>query len=200
VAALTGGIACGKSEVARILREEGVDVLEADTLAHEMMEPGTEVYARIVDQLGSGFLEADGRVDRRKLGRRVFENEEDRRALNAIVHPPVLKRIHEWAEATRGQGRSGVAVVPLLHEVGATTGWDAIVCVAASEPTILARLGARGLSKDEARLRLLAQMPVAEKVVGSDYVIYNEGSLALLKDMTHTVWKRITSKENEHHA
>lgn len=199
VVALTGGIACGKSEVAKVLQGEGAEVLDTDTLAHEMMEPGTSLHRQVVEAFGADYVQANGRINRDKLGELVFGNRASLRVLNNIVHPPLMRSVRAWAKTVRDEGRTGVVVVPLLHEIGETSGWDSILCVAASVPLVIARLAERGLDTEASRQRLESQMPAVEKAARSDYVICNEGTLESLEEMTLTVWKRITSKENGNH-
>jgi dephospho-CoA kinase len=188
---LTGGIACGKSEVARILATAGAAVREADDVAHRLLAPGTPVFAQVVARFGRGILGPDGRVDRRRLGRRVFGRRREREALNAIVHPEVLRRLGAWLAAQRRRGRDAVAVVPLLYEVGWLAPWDAVVCVTAPRAVAVARLRQKGYSDAEARARLAAQLPVAAKARRADFVIRNAGSLAELRRASLNVWKRV---------
>ncbi len=98
----------------------------------------------------------DGTIDRAALGQSVFENSEEREALNAILHPPVLEAMRTWVEATVASGQDAVGIVPLLFEVGATDPWDAVCCVVSDEEVVLQRLAQRGLSRNEGLSRMAA--------------------------------------------
>lgn len=191
---LTGGIGCGKSEAARMLRSIGVPVRDADAVVHALLAPGTNVYRRVVQRFGRDVLKRNGRIDRRGLGRRIFASQREREALNAIVHPAVRREIDRWLAVQRLRGRRAVAVVPLLYEVGWLEPWDAVVCVTAPRDVVLQRLKQRGLNRSEARARLAAQWPVAEKARRADYVIRNSGTLRDLRRDVLKVWKDIRER------
>lgn len=193
---LTGGIACGKSEVGKILMSWGIPVLDTDRVAHELMEPGTPIYAEVIQQFGQAVLGADGRIDRRILGGVVFADAEARRRLNRLVHPAVGERWRAWREERRAQGESAVVMVPLLFEVGATEGWTSIVCVAAPESLVVQRLRGRGWSEEEAKQRIASQMPLEEKRRRADVVIENDGTLEALRERVRAAWQRILAKED----
>jgi dephospho-CoA kinase len=190
--ALTGGIACGKSEVQRCLEAAGVPVLDTDRVAHEVMEPGGAAYSSVVGRFGKAILEPDGRIDRQRLARRVFAERTALEALNRSVHPHVERRWRAWLAARKADGESAVVAIPLLFEVGAADGWDAILCVAARRRDVLGRLRQRGLRDEEAQRRLAAQWPIEEKMKRSDAVIMNDGSLAELAQRVRAVWRKIT--------
>ena len=174
--ALTGGIACGKSAFAGFLAGMGAEVLDTDEVVNALEGPGGGAVAAIVDAFGPDARAADGGVDRRWLGRRVFADPASRERLNAIVHPLVQRTMEAWLARPGGGVR--VAVVPLLFEVGwDLAGWDAVVCVACGPETQTRRLGARGLAPDEIRGRLAAQLPLAEKTRRAGRVVWNDGSL-----------------------
>lgn len=175
--AVTGGIACGKSLAASFLKEAGVAVCEADTVAHALMEPGTAVYRRVLAVFGTEILAADGFIDRRILGNLVFNDDKKREQLNAAVHPAVREAMEKWLERQEADGLKVAAVViPLLFEAKMASGWDAIVCIASSLPVQMARLHLRGLGEAECEARLLAQMPLEKKIEKSDFTIWNDGS------------------------
>jgi len=189
--AVTGGIACGKSTVASVLAARGIPVCEADALAHDLMRPGQPVYDRVVEAFGRGILDGKGEIDRDRLGARVFSDEEERARLNERVHPGVVAAWTAWLDGLDRAEPVAAVVVPLLHEVGAHGGWDAVICVAAREETQLRRLQERGLSREQAVARVRAQWPVARKMVASDYVILNEGSLMMLEEQTMRIIRRV---------
>jgi dephospho-CoA kinase len=163
---LTGGIACGKSAVAGMLREMGMNVLDADGLGHRLMEPGQRAYEEIVREFGAGVLEASGRIDRGKLGAVVFADRGKLERLNTIVHPRVEEEIaRKFAEWERGGVRDAVFVeAALLVEAGYQKNLDGLVVAWCTPEQQLERLRARGLSEEEARRRIAAQMAGEEKL------------------------------------
>lgn len=192
--ALTGGIACGKSEVGRIWAAGGVPVLDTDQVAHEAMAPGTPVFRRVTEAFGPEIVGADGSIDRSRLGAIVFASDEQRRRLNGLVHPAVRAVWQAWVAGRHAAGEPAVVAIPLLFEVGAEAGWDAVVCVSATRSTMLARLARRGLSRREAERRIAAQLPVGEKTRRSDYVIENNGTLEELEQAAWAVWRKIRDR------
>lgn len=195
---LTGGIACGKSTVLRRWEDAGAAGIDTDVLAHQTLERGTPMWQGVVGEFGRGILNADESVNRARLGEIVFADEAARQKLNSIVHPAVRRM---WAEALEELGRDGhtrVAVVsiPLLYEVGAENEFDCVVVVACSELTQLARLAAKGLNEEQARVRIRAQWPIQKKMDRADYVIWNDGALAHLQRQADKIWATI--KENHH--
>jgi dephospho-CoA kinase len=152
--AVTGGIASGKTLVGSFLAERGVGVCEADALAHDLMKPGQRVYHAVVRAFGAEILLADGSVDRVALGRLVFGDSRQMQRLNAIVHPRVREAWERWL----GQRSEPVAVIiPLLYEGGFREGWDAVAVVCAPERRRTQWLAQRGMSKEDARVRIAAQ-------------------------------------------
>lgn len=192
--ALTGGIACGKSVVADLFRRWGAEVADADEVAHALLAPGGECVAAVAAAFGPQVRAADGGIDRQKLAGPVFADPRARARLEELVHPAVIRRLEAWAAGIRAGGRPGVAVIPLLYEVGLERKWDAVVSVVADEPTMLARLAQRGLSAAEARARIASQWPVQEKAARADYVIENNGSLAELEEKCRALWKNLVEK------
>jgi dephospho-CoA kinase len=175
---LTGGIGSGKSTVAKRLRGRGVPVVDADQLARAVIEPGSAALAAILEAFGRDTQLADGSLDRAKIGARVFAHESDRRRLNAIVHPAVRQAAHEEFErlAKLGEPLCGYEV-PLLFEVGLEHELSPILVVDAPLAQRLPRIMRRdGLSEQDARARVAAQMPLAEKARRADYVIENAGT------------------------
>ena len=194
---LTGGIACGKSEVGRILEREGAQVRDADLLAHEMIRRGRPLFESVVKQFGLEIIGADGEIDRRILGRMVFADAAKRKVLEAMIHPAVIRELREWVIGETAQGRNAVAIVPLLFEVGWMDLWDVVVCVAAPENLVVERLKRRGLSEFDARARMAAQMPLEEKIRKARYVIRNDETLDHLKENTQKVWQEIVREEKQ---
>ena len=163
---LTGGIASGKSAVAAMLRDMGFSVLDADSLAHRLVEPGQPAYDEVMSEFGPGIKDPDGRVDRAKLGAVVFADRAKLDRLNAIVHPRVAEVVFRQFEEWARQGTRDAAFVEaaLLIESGIHKNLDGLVVAWCEPEQQLKRLEARGLSEAEARRRIASQMPVEEKL------------------------------------
>ena len=216
---LTGNIACGKSTVLDLLRERGAQVLDADRVTHELQAPGQPVYHAIVAEFGPGILSAPaGLIDRRALGAIVFANPAALQRLEQIVHPAVRERITAWLaeiprqgdKETKRQGggdsvisRSPDLPVSLSRSVAVIDaikllegGWkqicDAIWVVTCPPEQQLARLiSTRGMREDEARARITAQPPQADKVAQADVVIDNSGSLEATCQQVEAAWRAL---------
>jgi dephospho-CoA kinase len=193
--ALTGGIATGKSYVLDRFRDLGVPGLDADQLAHGVTAAGTEASQAIAARFGADVLDADGAVDRRKLGPLVFADPAARRDLEAIVHPPVRRAIAAGLRAFELLGGAPFAIVdiPLLYEVGREKDFDRVIVTVCSVPAQLARLVKRGLSESEAHQRLAAQMPAEEKASRADFVIRTDGLHSETDAQVENVWKALSS-------
>jgi dephospho-CoA kinase len=178
--ALTGGIATGKSHVLDAFRRRGVPVLDADTLAHGVMAPGTEATAGIAARFGPTVMAADGSIDRRALGAIVFADANARRDLEAMVHPAVYRAITAGVRAFELLGGAAFAVVdvPLLFETGHASDFDRVIVTICAPDLQRQRLAARGLSEAEARQRIAAQLPGDEKAARADFVIRTDGAFA----------------------
>ena len=173
---LTGGVASGKSTVSALLRELGAVVIDADALAREVVEPGTPGLEAVVAEFGPDVLDADGRLDRARLGAIVFADPARRAALEAVVHPLVRARAHEL-ESQAPAGALVVHDIPLLVETGQASDFDAIVVVDVPEDVQVARAVAeRSWSEDEARSRISAQAARAERLAVATYVVDNSGT------------------------
>lgn len=197
---VTGGIACGKSEVGRVLADYGVVVRDADHIAHETMAPGGPAHDEVIGRFGRDILNADGTINRKTLGKRVFADPAEREALNGIVHPHVRRVWRAWARVLRDEEQDGAIIIPLLFEVGAENEVDAVICVAATEDRIMERLVRRGLTEEQARLRIAAQMSLEEKMRRADYVIENNHTLEALQEKTLHTWQAILNKERDTHG
>lgn len=179
VVGLTGGIASGKTTVSEMFADLGIPVIDADDLAREVVEPGTPGLAAIVEEFGEDVLDAQGRLDRKKVGELVFRNEEAREALNAIMHPRIgaagAKYIADYHDHPAPYVMYEGA---LLVETGAYEGFAALVVVSADESVQRLRLIARdGYTVSEANARIESQLPLARKVAFADYVVTNNGNL-----------------------
>ena len=168
---LTGGIATGKSYVVSVLRELGCEVLDADVVAHQAIEPGKPAFQNIVTEFGTSVLNADGTINRPALGAIVFGDEAKRLRLNAIVHPRVFEAQAAWLTMLNP---SAIAVVDaaLMIETGSYKRFDKVVAVHCTPELQLARLMERNqMLQAQAEARIAAQMPSAEKVKVADYTI-----------------------------
>jgi len=162
---LTGGIACGKSTVSAMLRECGIIVIEADPLAHELIEPGHPAYDGVVREFGKDVLNADGTVNRAKLGAIVFANPGKLARLNQIVHPHVIDAAEQRLAEIARQGGPAVAVVEaaLLIEAGYAERFDRLIVVWCRPEQQRERLLGRGLTPAQVEQRISAQMPIEQK-------------------------------------
>ena len=182
VVGLTGNIAAGKSAAAARLATHGVPIVDADRLAREAVAPGSLALARIVARWGPGILAPDGTLDRAALRRRVFADADERRALDAIVHPEVARLRDEAVRALASRGeRLVVCDIPLLFEVGLEGAVDRIVLVDAPVAVRRERLVRdRGLTPAEADAMIAAQHPAETKRARAHHVLENDGTRAAL--------------------
>ncbi len=170
---LTGGIGCGKSTVVAMMRALGCHVIEADPLAHKLIEPGQPAFQEVVRAFGADILHSDGHVDRGKLGAIVFADMDKLLRLNAIVHPRVLKELERLFSEYAAANPKGVAVVEaaLLVEAGYVKHLDRLVVAWCRPEQQMERLLARGMSREQIEQRLAAQMPLEEKRRRADDVV-----------------------------
>jgi dephospho-CoA kinase len=170
--ALTGGIASGKSYCLARFARKGVPVIDADVLAHAVVRRGEPAWEAVRDRFGEGVLQANGEIDRRNLAAIVFGDQGARRDLEAIIHPAVYTAIRDWYRALPADVPIAMADIPLLYETGHEKEFDRVVVTWAPVHVQIARIMERdGLSEADARNRLAAQIPVAEKARRADYVI-----------------------------
>ena len=191
---LTGGIATGKSTVTARLRERGAEIIDADVLAREVVEPGEPALAEIAAGFGPAVLGPDGRLDRKALGAVVFADPERRRALEAITHPRIRDRFQRRLEALAARGFRGLVIfdAAVMIESGNYRNMDKLVVVVTDEPTQIARLIARdGIDRDEALRKIRSQMPLAEKAKLADYVIDNSGAPAATAERVRAVYQAL---------
>lgn len=187
VIGLTGGVASGKNEVARILKEKGAEIIDADEIAKEVEEK-REVKRRIVREFGGGILR-DGRIEHKKLGEIVFSDKRKLMRLNGIVHPPALKEIRKRVRKSRKK----VVVInaPLLLEAGMKDEVNKVIVVSCSKEKQLERMEKRGFSREEAMKRINAQIPLKEKERKADFVIENNNGLKELRKRVLLVWEKL---------
>jgi dephospho-CoA kinase len=194
VLGLTGGIGSGKSMVASMFAQLGADVIDADRLARDVVEPGQPALQEIASAFGRDILLPDGRLDRGKLGRIIFADPVARVTLNAITHPRIRERMD--AEIAARQSGPGVLIVdiPLLYENERTGSVETVIVVWVDTQTQLRRLVERnGLSEHEARQRIAAQMPLDEKRARADVVIDNSGSRENTRRQVDAIYRRYAS-------
>jgi dephospho-CoA kinase len=186
---LTGGIASGKTAVAVMLREMGFAVLDADSLAHKLIEPGQPAYDEVVREFGASILDTGNRVDRTKLASIVFADPAKLARLNAILHPRVETVIHQqFAEWSRNDTRDIAFVeAALLIEAGYHKSLDGLVVTWCRPEQQLERLRARGFSDEDARRRIATQLPVAEKLRYATEKIDCSGSLEATRAQVATL-------------
>jgi dephospho-CoA kinase len=194
---LTGGIASGKSTVARMFAEKGAILIDFDDLAHAVEEPGGPVWREIVRHFGEEILLPDRRIDRRKLGAIIFADREKREILNRLVHPAVFAEWRKRIKEIEKTGKDAVVVsdIPLLIEAGLETMVDVVLLVYVSPEEQIRRLTVRnGFNPEEAERRVAAQMPIGEKAIHADIVIRNEGSVEETGRAASRAWEELRGR------
>lgn len=195
--AITGGIACGKSLFSRALEQLGVELLDADDVVHRLEAPGGAAVPDLVRLFGSSVLDEHGGINRAVLAERVFSDPEARRQVNAVVHPLVRTALRRWLEEPSDTLR--IVVIPLLFEAGWTDDWDIIICLVSNEALQRERLMRfRGLTDEQARKRIAAQMPVAEKAARSHLVVHNDADAEALAREAQKVYRFLMEKADEY--
>jgi dephospho-CoA kinase len=195
--ALTGGIATGKSYCLEQFRRLGAEVIDADTVARDVVAAGTTGFDAVVSRFGASVLDASGALDRAALGRVVFNDAKARRDLEAIIHPLVYERMETWARALVEQGDAplvAIADIPLLYETGREQEFSRVVVAACPRALQIERLRTRGMSTEEAERRLAAQLPIEDKVARADHVIDTSISMAETDEQVRTVWKALGAR------
>jgi dephospho-CoA kinase len=191
---LTGGIATGKSTVSTMFAHLGAKIVDADLLAREVVMPGQPAHAAIVREFGPDVLQADGTLDRKRLGAIVFADAARRQRLEAITHPAIHVRQQRILAVYDEEAFEGIVIwdAALLIESSSARRMDKVVVVVADPDTELRRLMARdGFADGEARRRIASQMPLAEKVKVADYVIDNSGSRAETERRVREVYRAL---------
>jgi dephospho-CoA kinase len=177
LAALTGGIATGKSYCLAHFAALGAQVIDADRLARDAVAPDTRGLAAVVARFGPQILLPDGTLDRSALGRIIFADDAARADLEAIVHPEVYRRIREWSVNLPSGTSVAVADIPLLFETGHNHDFDTvIVCTCEPEEQVRRLMARNGLTRADAQARIAAQWPLEEKVARADHVIRTDGT------------------------
>jgi dephospho-CoA kinase len=189
---LTGGIGCGKTEVASIFQKLGARVIDADTIGKDVAERNSSVLKKIFAAFGKEFMAPDGRLRRKELGNYVFADDKRKMKLNAIVHPHLLKRMEKEITSAKKEGWKTILVdAALIYEMGLEDRFDKVIVVYSELKHRIARLKKRdGLSDQEILNRIQSQMPLDEKVKRADAVISNDGSLGELRLQTETLFRK----------
>jgi dephospho-CoA kinase len=195
-AGLTGGIAVGKTFVVSVLRELGCQVIDADLLAHQAIEPGKPAYQEIIREFGQEVVAESGQIDRTRLGAMIFAEPGLRARLNAIVHPRVFEAQAKWLAAVEAKSPGAIAIVDaaLLIETGAYKRFEKVIVVYCAPELQLERLMRRdNLSRQDAQARIASQMPSEEKLKFADYSIDTSGSLAETRLRVEAVYASLIS-------
>lgn len=194
---LTGGIATGKSTVSEMLRQLGCQIIDADLLARDVVEPGQPALAEIIAEFGPEVVTAGGALDRKKLGAIVFTNPERRRRLEAITHPAIRALFTARLDAQAEKGFAGIVIfdAAVMIESGNYKNMDRLVVVVTDEATQMARLRGRdGTDDAEGRRKIASQMPLAEKAKLADYVIDNSGSREATAEQVRRVFATLMAE------
>jgi dephospho-CoA kinase len=194
---LTGGIGSGKSEVSRRLAALGAVVLDGDTAARAVVEPGTPGLARIAETFGPGVLAPDGSLDRAKLAAIVFADDAAREKLNAITHPLIHEHLMaEEAAAIMAGGPDTIVVhgIPLLAEGQRAADFDLVIVVDVPPEVQVTRLAGRGMPAEQARARMAAQATREQRLAVADIVIDNSGTLAEMDRRVSEVWAELQAR------
>jgi dephospho-CoA kinase len=191
--AITGGAGSGKSTVARMFRELGAVVVDADDLARQAVAVGTPVWQELRRTLGPEYFRADGELNRAQVAARVFADPEARRRLDALIHPQVAREIKARLTDLERRGTPLVLVeVPLLFEARLMGAYDKIIVVDVDEADQVQRLGDRD-HRDAAEIAgiLKAQLPLKDKVARADFVVDNRGSLSHTRVQVKNIWGKL---------
>ena len=193
---LTGGIASGKSTVAEMFRRHGAHLIDADRGARDVVVPGRPALEEIVEAFGRGVLRPDGALDRAALAAIVFNDDDARARLNAIVHPRIWEEEDRLCAIHEARDPDGVVMIDaaVIIEAGGAGRVDLMVVVDVDAEDQLERLAAKGMSEEEARSRIRAQMPGAEKRTYGDYVLNNRGPVEETGRQVERVWRVLAAR------
>jgi dephospho-CoA kinase len=195
---LTGNIASGKSHAAQRFVELGAHLIDADQIVHKLLSAGTLTHDKIVDAFGKDVLNADGSVDRGKLGHIVFSDALKRMLLNSITHPDVGAEIWRRIFELEQSAASGIVIVDaaLMVETGSYKTYDRVIVVTCDPALQISRLMRRDkISEEEARARMESQMPAREKIKVADYVIDTSGTLQQTYDQVEAIYRDLLMQE-----
>ena len=208
---LTGGIASGKSVVGEMFVALGAHLVQADTIAHQLMQPGEAVYQDVVSYFGTGILNPDGSVNRARLAEAAFGSSAETgtgpsrvQELNRIVHPAVIRRQNEWMEEVGRRNPRGIAMVEaaLILEAGAVNHFDRLLVVTCRPEQRIQRWAARlkvdeETARREVTRRMAAQFPDEQKIKAADYIIDNSGSLDQTRKQVSEVYEKLKGEADQ---
>jgi len=202
IAGITGTIGTGKSTVAAMFGELGAFIIDADKLAHEVVEPGKPAWQAIIDKFGSKLLNQDQTLNRQMLADIVFKDQAKLQVLNSIVHPEVFKEDQRLVNERKAIDPDGLIIkdIPLLLEMGrdvARLMVDIIIVVYASPDIQLKRLVARGVAEADARNRINNQVPVKDKMKLADFIINNDGTLDETRVQVRAIYQQLMPGSNQ---
>jgi dephospho-CoA kinase len=191
---LTGNIASGKTEVAKIFKELGAKIIDADKIARDVVEPSEPAWQEIVDEFGSDILNSDQSINRKRLGEIIFNDDKKREKLNRITHPRIMIKIKETIDNYEKENVNLVIIEAALivERGGLLNVIDELIVVSADAETQIERIMTRdGLQRNEALSRMESQMPIPEKAKHAAYIIDNSGSLGKTRRQVKEVWKKL---------
>jgi dephospho-CoA kinase len=191
--AITGGAGSGKSTVARMFKDLGAEVLDADQIARDAVAVGTPAWQELRRLFGEDFFNLNGTLNRSRLAEKVFADPKARRRLDALIHPLVAQELHNQVAVLEGQGVELVLVeVPLLFETGREESFDRVIVMSVSKDDQIRRLRSRDQrGEEEIRGILQAQWPLADKVARADYVVDNSGELSYTQEQVKTLYEKL---------
>jgi len=185
---ITGGLATGKTTVADMFVQKGAVKIDADRIAHGLLEEDQKIRDKVIDAFGEGIL-TGGKIDRKKLANIVFKDEDKLKKLTNILHPRIIENIKERIEK---EGDKIIVIdAPLLMEAGLEEMMDVIIVVKAERHTQIKRAVNRGISEEEAEAIIKNQMPLSEKIKKADYVIDNEEKIEKIKEGVERIWQNV---------
>lgn len=192
---ITGGIGTGKSTVCGFLRDLGAEVIDADKVGKQILMPGKPAYFKVIERFGRGILAADGTVDRKAVGRIIFDDSAARGELDALTHPAIKDEIDALFAEHSARGDCIVALeAPLLFEADMDSSVDEVWVVACGREEQLTRVMARGFTREEAEARIAAQMPLQEKVRRADKVVVTDGSKEETRAQVAVLWRAVCGR------
>jgi dephospho-CoA kinase len=192
---LTGGIATGKSTVAKMLRELGACIIDADQISRQVVEPNTTGAKLIEEYFGADLFSTDGQLKRDKLGQLIFHDPRARHQLNQLLHPLIMEEMQRQSDQVQQQVRNAAIIwdIPLLYEENLTNFVQKVIVIYVPEEMQRTRLQLRNnLNREEAESRILSQLPIEEKKSLADYLIDNSGTVQQTKRQVVALWNHLT--------